>query len=133
MRRVNTIAALISLTLCPLLFTCGDECTYKIKYEITGTVPKGGVSVLIVNEYGDDEGFSSVRLPWVKDFEIQFRDDRYYGGKFVSGVFPAYVSATLNANGSVAAKIYYRGELVSRDSANGRYETAAARYGVRLR
>jgi hypothetical protein len=125
--------AIIFLTLCPLLLTCGEECTYKLKYEITGTAPKGGVSVLIVNEYGDDEGFSSVRLPWVKDFEIQFRDDRYYGGKFVSGVFPAYAAATLNVNGSVTVKIYYRGELVSCDSANGRYETATARYGVRLR
>jgi len=130
---MKRLTALIFLTLCPLLFTCGEECTYKIKYEITGTAPNGGVSLLIVNEYGDDEGFSSVRLPWVKDFEIQFRDDRYYGGKFVSGVFPAYVAATLNVNGSVAVKIYYRGELVGCGSASGRYETAEARYGVRLR
>ncbi|MDR2592135.1 MAG: hypothetical protein LBC59_04945 [Chitinispirillales bacterium] len=125
--------AIIFLTLCPLLLTCGDDCTYKIKYEVTGLASVGGVSLSIVNEYGDDEAFSGIRLPWVKDFEIQFRDDRYYGGKFVSGIFPAYVAATLNVNGSVAVKIYYSGELVSCDSASGRYETAEARYGVRLR
>jgi len=119
--------------LCLLFFACGDEWTYNIKYEVTGTAPKGGVSLLIVNEYGDDEEFSSIKLPWVKDFAVQFRDDTYYGGKFVGGVFPAYLSATIKEYGSVTVKIYYGGELV--DSASARYRdgTATARYGVKLR
>jgi len=119
--------------LCLLFFTCGGEYTYNIKYEVTGTAPKGGVSLLIVNEYGDDEAFGSIGLPWVKDFAVQFRDETYYGGKFVGGIFPAYLSATIKEYGSVTVKIYYRGEL--RDSASTKYSngTATARYGVKLR
>ncbi|GBU21198.1 hypothetical protein R80B4_01087 [Fibrobacteres bacterium R8-0-B4] len=124
---------LILLTLCPLLIVCGDDCTYKLKYEVTGTAPRGGVSVLIVNEYGDDEEFSSIRLPWVKEFEVQFRDDTYYGGKFTSGIFPAYVSAKIKEYGGVTVKIYYSGDMADSASASGRDGTATARYGVRLR
>lgn len=134
MRHVNRITALIFLSaLCALLITCGDEYTYSIKYEVTGTAPSGGVSVLIANEYGDDEAFSSIKLPWVKDFEVQFRDDTYYGGKFVSGIFPAYVSATLKEYGNITVKVYYGGEMVACDSATGRNGVATARYGIRLR
>jgi len=129
----NATCRLIFPAFCLLFFTCGEEWTYNIKYEITGTAPKGGVGVLIVNEYGDDEAFSSVNLPWVKEFAIQFRDDTYYGGKFVGGVFPAYVSATVNGYGGVTAKIYYRGELADSASARRTGETATARYGVKLR
>jgi hypothetical protein len=114
------------------LLACGDECAYRIKYEITGTAPLGGVSVLFANEYGDDEAFSSIRLPWVKEFDIQFRDDRYYGGKFVSGVFPAYVTATLTEYGSVTAKLYYNGELADSAAASGRDGTATVRHAVKL-
>jgi len=134
MRRINRITALNFLpTLCLFFLACSDECTYNIKYEVTGTAPKNGVSVLIVNEYGDDEAFSSIKLPWVKDFAVQFRDDTYYGGKFVGGIFPAYVSATLKEYGNVNVKVYYRGEVVACDSVEGRNGVATARYGVKLR
>jgi len=134
MRRINRITALNFLpALCLFFLTCGEECAYNIKYEVTGTAPKNGVGVLIVNEYGDDEAFNSIKLPWVKDFAVQFRDDTYYGGKFVGGIFPAYVSATLKEYGSVTVRIYYRGEAVACDSAKGRSGEATARYGVKLR
>ncbi len=126
-------AAFVFFTCCLLCLVCDDEWAYNIKYEITGTAPKGGVRALIANEYGDDEEFSSVKLPWVKDFVVQFRDDTYYGGKFTGGVFPAYVSATIVQYGSVTAKIYYRGALVDSVSASGRNGVATARYGVKLR
>jgi hypothetical protein len=134
MKNIDRITALILPMLCLLFFlSCGDEWAYNIKYEVTGTAPTGGVRVLIINEYGDDEEFSSIKLPWVKEFDIQFRDDRYYGGKFVSGVFPAYVSATVKEYGSVTVKIFYGGEPVDSASARGRDGTATARYGVKLR
>jgi hypothetical protein len=126
-------AALIFLSLCLLCLACGDECAYIVKYEITGTAPVGGVRVLFVNEYGDDEEFPSVKLPWVKEFAVQFRDETYYGGKFVGGVFPAYLSAAITEYGRVTAKIYYRGELVDSAAAGGRGGRATAQYGVRLR
>lgn len=127
-------AALFALpALCLLCLACGDECAYHIRYELDGTAPKGGVTVLFVNEYGDDEAFSSVKLPWVKEFNVQFRDDTYYGGKFVGNVFPAYLSATIVDFGSVTAKIYYRGELVDSASARSKDGTATAWYGVKLR
>jgi len=130
---MKRITALITPALCLFLLACGGEWAYKIKYEVTGTAPAGGVRVLIANEYGDDEEFSSVKLPWVKDFEVQFRDDTYYGGKFVGGIFPAYVSATVKEYGSVTVRIYYNGEPVGADSARGRGGTATARYGVKMR
>ncbi len=130
---MKQIIALILPTLCLLLLTCGDECTYRIKYEITGTAPKGGVSVLFVNEYGDDEAFSSIKLPWIKDFNVQFRDETYYGGKFVGGVFPAYLSATITTFGTVTTKIYYGGKLVDSAGTTGPDGVATARYGVKLK
>jgi hypothetical protein len=130
---MKRIAAIIFPMLCLLCLACGEGWTYRIKYEITGTAPLGGVRVLFVNEYGDDEELSSIKLPWVKEFDVQFRDDTYYGGKFTGGVYPAYVSATVAEYGSVTAKIYYGGELVDSASAKGRDGKATARYGVKLR
>jgi len=125
-------AVFILLTLSIICLVCSDECTYNIKYEITGTAPAGGVSVLIVNEYGDDEAFSSIKLPWVKEFAVQFRDDTYYGGEFTGNVFPAYVSATVIKYGIVTVNIYYRGKLVSNATARDKGGVATARYGVKF-
>jgi hypothetical protein len=133
MRGIKRIAASILLPLClPLFLTCGEGCGYNLKYEITGTAPLGGVEVQFANEYGDDEAFP-VKLPWVKEFNIQFRDDTYYGGKFTGGIFPAYVTATIIKYGSVTAKIYYNGNLADSATAGGKDGKATARYGVRLR
>jgi hypothetical protein len=130
---MKRILAFIPLTLCLLFLTYCEDWAYSIKYEVTGTAPKGGVSVLFVNEYGDDEAFSSIRLPWIKEFNVQFRDETYYGGKFVSGVFPAYLSATITTFGYLTTKIYYDGKLVDSVRTTGPDGVATARYGVKLK
>jgi hypothetical protein len=131
--KLNHNAVSVPLLFCALLalLTCNSG-NHTITYEVTGVAIE--VSVLYNNEYGDAERFTPVKLPWVKTFDVQFRDDTYYGGKFVGDVFPALVSATLvDRRGHLSAVIYVNGEAVGTGATTANDYTATARYGVRLK
>jgi hypothetical protein len=132
MRIVQTTAA-VFLSLCLLLLSCGSyDPGPLITYEVTGaTIRETGVEYH--NEYGDKERFSSVRLPWVKSFYVQFRGDQYPGGAFHGDVFPAYVSAWIaDRTGYITVSIYVDGKLAQTTSIADTYEHARLYCGVRL-
>lgn len=131
--RIKRTAAAVLLPLCLLLLSCGScDQGPLITYEVTGaTVRETGVEYH--NEHGDKERFSSVRLPWVKSFYVQFRGDQYPGGAFSGDVFPAYVSAWIaDRTGSLTVSIYVDGKLAQTTSIANTYEHARLYYGVRL-
>jgi hypothetical protein len=125
------ITTLLSLG---MIFLSCCECwppTTTITYKVDGILSDIGVE--FHNEFGDLERFSSIRVPWVKTFNVQHRDEEHHGGKYPGGIYPAYVSAIANERfGTVNVEIYVNGELVAKGESKAPEFTAMAWYAVRL-
>ncbi|MDR3013461.1 MAG: hypothetical protein LBU70_09695 [Chitinispirillales bacterium] len=121
----------IALTLLSLIFfSCDcDGCWgNKIVYLVDGVA--SNIRVEFHNEYGDLEAFSSIALPWRKEFNVQFRGAEYYGGDY-SGYFPAYISAHPRY-GRVTVSIYVNGKLKATKDSAPPNRIAATRFAVGL-
>jgi hypothetical protein len=126
-------ATIILPAFCAVFLSCSclDLCASTITYEVDGWATR--TSVLYHNEFGDAEYFSSIRLPWVKTFSVEYRDAEHHGG--VAGdFFPAYIEAQImeGRGGYLTVSIYVNGELVKRDSTSGARLAATAWAAVKM-
>lgn len=80
---------------------CDTTETYKLKYEVTGTVQKANITY--VNENGGTSDANNVSLPWTYSFRAK-------EGTYV------WVHASKDDSGSITAKIYKDGKVLESSS-----------------
>ena len=128
----RTIITILT-SFCALFLSCGlcDWDEKRITYRIEGEA-SNAANVRYHNEYEDVESASSVKVPWEKSFNIQFRNTEYYGGGARGDNYTAYISAgVFNSGFPVKVLIYVDGELVQSDSTTPTKLQAEAYYIVR--
>lgn len=116
LRRSNTFIWLlvIDILLFITMYTVHDivndirsELISEIEYEVVGTAEK--IKLTIVNEYGEEEYFSEISLPYNKIFKT---------------VHDIYISAeNLDSIGLVNVRIYKDGKIFKEDASDEGYAT----------
>jgi hypothetical protein len=129
---MRRIIATILTAFCALTVSgCRDWNDKTITYRLEGGV--SNATVTYHDEYEDLIYHSSVKVPWEKTFNIQFRSIDHYGGGARGKNYTAYVSAGVFNRPSfpLIASIYVDGELVKSDTTMQSNVQAEAYYIVR--
>jgi len=130
MRRTITT---ILTPFCALFLSCGrcDLNDRTITYRLDSD--ESNATVTYHDEYEDMVYHSSVKVPWEKTFNIQFRSKEYYGGGARKDNYTAYVSSGVfnRPSFTLRVSIYVDGELVQSDTTTSTDAEAAAYYLVR--